>query len=277
MKLAVLADIHANLRAFEAVLYDIDAWQPDKVIVAGDTVNRGPLPCECWLRVQERIQSQGWHVITGNHEEYILEWAAPNTRPTGPLADIYQPTAWTVEQLNEHVDELRELSAEYSFIGPDGGEVRVRHGSMLGSSAGIFPKSSEDDIRRKMSPPPAVFLVAHTHRPLVKKVDDTLIVNVGAVGLPFDGDKRAGYARLTKQNGNWQPEIVRVNYNYDQAMEDLRISGFNPESGPLGDLIRIELLESRSQLFQWGVLFEERVLAGELSVGQAVTEFISNP
>ena len=44
MKLAVLADIHANLPALLAVLDSIDAWRPDAVVVAGDIVNRGPRP-----------------------------------------------------------------------------------------------------------------------------------------------------------------------------------------------------------------------------------------
>ena len=47
MKIAVLADIHGNLPALEAVAAHVEAWQPDRVIVAGDLVNRGPRPLEC--------------------------------------------------------------------------------------------------------------------------------------------------------------------------------------------------------------------------------------
>ena len=39
MKLAVLSDIHGNWPALEAVAADIDAWQPDLVVVNGDVVN----------------------------------------------------------------------------------------------------------------------------------------------------------------------------------------------------------------------------------------------
>ena len=47
MKIALLADIHANFSALQTVSADIETWQPDLVIVAGDLVNRGPKPKEC--------------------------------------------------------------------------------------------------------------------------------------------------------------------------------------------------------------------------------------
>jgi predicted phosphodiesterase len=47
MKLAVLADVHANWQALQAVAADLERWQPDRVVVAGDVINRGPRPLEC--------------------------------------------------------------------------------------------------------------------------------------------------------------------------------------------------------------------------------------
>ncbi|MBP9903478.1 MAG: metallophosphoesterase family protein, partial [Verrucomicrobia bacterium] len=38
MKIALLADIHSNLAALEAVLARVDELKPDRVIVAGDVV-----------------------------------------------------------------------------------------------------------------------------------------------------------------------------------------------------------------------------------------------
>ena len=58
MKLAVLADIHANWPALQAVTEHLEAWQPDQVIVDGDTVNRGPRPAECLRFVQDRQRKQ---------------------------------------------------------------------------------------------------------------------------------------------------------------------------------------------------------------------------
>ncbi|NTU66001.1 MAG: metallophosphoesterase, partial [Chloroflexi bacterium] len=68
MKLAVLADIHSNWRALQAVADHIEQWQPDRVVVAGDVINRGPRPVEC----ADFILARGWAWVRGNHEEYVL-------------------------------------------------------------------------------------------------------------------------------------------------------------------------------------------------------------
>ena len=94
MKLAVLADIHANLAALQRVVEDIDAWRPDVVVVGGDVVNRGPQPAECLAFVLERQRTHGWRTVLGNHEEYVIQQAGPNPPghrrfgghlPTNPL------------------------------------------------------------------------------------------------------------------------------------------------------------------------------------------------
>lgn len=77
MKLAVLADIHANLAVLERVVEVIDAWQPDVVLVGGDVINRGPLPAECLALALERQRTHGWLTVLGNHEEYVIQQAGP--------------------------------------------------------------------------------------------------------------------------------------------------------------------------------------------------------
>ncbi len=82
MKVAVLADIHANLAAFTAVIADIERWQPDAVIIAGDIINRGPLPRPC-LELALRMRTErGWYVLRGIMKgtcyttTTIFRWAA---------------------------------------------------------------------------------------------------------------------------------------------------------------------------------------------------------
>jgi predicted phosphodiesterase len=50
MKTAILVDIHGSRQAMETVIAHLDTWQPDHVIVNGDTVNRGPCSLECWQK-----------------------------------------------------------------------------------------------------------------------------------------------------------------------------------------------------------------------------------
>ena len=51
MRVAIIADIHGNAGALDAVLNDLQQQGADRVIVNGDVVNRGPDSVE----VMERL------------------------------------------------------------------------------------------------------------------------------------------------------------------------------------------------------------------------------
>ena len=99
MKIAVLADIHANLSALKTANDHIEIWNPDYVIIAGDIVNRGPRPMECFQFVREKQLNYGWKLIRGNHEEYVLHNINPRTQFTCTEVGVHRATIWTGEQL----------------------------------------------------------------------------------------------------------------------------------------------------------------------------------
>ena len=68
MRIAVLSDVHANLRAFEAVLAEIDAGRFDGIWCLGDIVGYGPKPNECAALLQERATI----CLAGNHDLVVL-------------------------------------------------------------------------------------------------------------------------------------------------------------------------------------------------------------
>lgn len=277
MKLAVLADIHANLPALQAVLEDIDAWHPDAVVVAGDIVNRGPRPLECLRLVQQRERSQGWLSLLGNHEEYVIHQTRPDAPRCGPAFEIFQSSYWTLQQLNGDVAALEALPFTQSLTAPDGSEARIVHASTRGTRDGVFPTTPDEQLRQQMGRPRVpLFVVGHTHWPLVRRLDGTLVVNVGAVGMPFDGDPRASYGQLTWRNGQWQAEIVRVPYDRSETERDYVTAGFLDAAGPLAMLMLVELRRARSQLYGWSVAYEKAVLAGELSVAESVRLYLAS-
>ena len=53
MKIAIIADPHANYFALQATIDHVESWKPDAVVVVGDLVNRGPRPSECLHLVLE--------------------------------------------------------------------------------------------------------------------------------------------------------------------------------------------------------------------------------
>ncbi|MEK7485526.1 MAG: metallophosphoesterase [Planctomycetota bacterium] len=70
-KIAILADIHSNLAALEAVFEDMDREGPiDRVICLGDVVGYGPQPKECLDLLLTRASPSD--IILGNHEAALI-------------------------------------------------------------------------------------------------------------------------------------------------------------------------------------------------------------
>jgi putative phosphoesterase len=275
MKLAILSDVHANLAALEAVIDDIDRWRPDQVIVGGDVINRGPRPRECLDLVLDRVRTQGWQCVLGNHEEYVLSHAAPDAVRSGPRFEIHRNSFWTYQQLQADLATLAAWPFQHD-VQYANSAVRVVHASMLGTRAGIYRETTDAELRQKIAPPPDVLIVGHTHKPLIRTLDQTLVVNVGAVGLPFDGDVRASYGQLAWQAGNWQVEVKRVAYDRARADRDFEITGYLDQVGPLGYLIRDELQRAQSNLAEWAGAYEQAVLAGEITPAESVRRYFQD-
>ena len=280
MKFAVLADIHANYPALQTVTDHIERWQPDKVIVAGDIVNRGPNPIECLKLVQEKQVSDGWQVVRGNHEEYVIGFADPDSTFSKIEYKIFECSHWTYQQLGEDLSALKEMPFYLDVSGSEIDNARVVHASMAGSSDGVFPFTSDIQLRNKIqtaeSSPPPLMCVAHTHFPLMRRVDKTQVINVGAVGLPFDGDHRAAYGQFTWRDNQWFADIVRLNYDRQQAERNFSQNGFIDGAGPLSLLILDELRTAQSRLFQWTMEFQSHILAGQITVEDSVSRFLES-
>lgn len=68
MRIALIADVHSNLPALEAVLREIRTHRPECIVSLGDQVNLGPLPRETLAL----LRAEGVTCLHGNHERYIL-------------------------------------------------------------------------------------------------------------------------------------------------------------------------------------------------------------
>lgn len=275
MKLAVLADVHANFAALQAISAHIEAWRPDRVVVAGDLVNRGPHPAECLQFVQEKQRAQGWLLVRGNHEDYVLSNARPDAPSSGPAFEVNRPSHWTYERMNKDVSALEAMPFEQRLPTLDGKDACIVHASMRGNRDGIYPTTPDETLAAQIGDGPSLLCVGHTHIPLIRRLNGTLVVNVGSAGLPFDGNTYPAYAQLTWQDGNWEANIVRVPYDLQQAERDFYESGYLEEAGPLIDLVLIELRSARSLLFHWSAAYQARALSGEISMRASVDEFIA--
>ena len=273
MKVAVFGDVHANRTALEAVIDHVEHWKPDVVVSVGDVVNRGPSSAGTLQLLREKSIANGWQMLRGNHEDYIIHQAQPDAEREGPLFECFYQAFWTYQQLGKDVSVIERWEDVAEVAGPDRSLVRIAHGSVLGNSKGIFPGSSDEDLVKKGGRPlPAVFVGGHTHLAFSRKVKDTLFVNAGSVGIPFDGDWRAGYAQLTFFDGCWHEELIRLAYDREATLNEYRQSGFLSEAGPIAWLVLGEYLYARSQLYIWHRDYLEIVSAGERTIEACVRE-----
>jgi predicted phosphodiesterase len=273
-KIAILADIHGNLAAFEAVIADLEMVKPDEVIVAGDFQNRGPQPKE----VTDLIIQKQWRTLRGNHEDYVIQQARDGAS-ADPL-DYYNwlPARWTAKQVKENIDWLQTLPISMTLEGPDGSNVVIAHGSARSNAEGIFPTTSDDHAQELIGrPAPSLFCCAHTHVPLERTVSSTQVFNVGSVGFPFDGDHRAAYGVIEWYQGKWRTQLRRVVYPWSKTSMFFDLFNLYHEAGPLVRLIQRELESARPHLTPFWWLYESSIRAGELDIFKAIDHYVKLP
>jgi hypothetical protein len=82
MRLAILADIHGNVFALEAVLADLEQRRVDQIVNLGDCVS-GPL----WPReTAELLMRLDWPSIRGNHDRWVTDWPPEKHYPSDAFA-----------------------------------------------------------------------------------------------------------------------------------------------------------------------------------------------
>jgi predicted phosphodiesterase len=278
MKIAALGDIHGNYQALITVLDDLQSWQPDLVLVLGDIVNRGPRSKDCFDLIREKSADPTWHVIKGNHEGYVLNFEDPDFSRQGVDFALRQVIYWTYQTLaRKDLNQLSQLPIEIKIDLPGLGLIQGAHASTAGDRTGIYPSTPDNRMSGLIPENADLFAVGHTHQPLVRSVGNTMVINTGSVGLPFDGDTRAAYAQIIYQDHTWQAEIARVAYDLEAAVSDFYQVGFIPEGGPLADLILAELRLGWPQLGKWFKKYETAVRKNAISLKDAVYEFLKNP
>lgn len=138
MKIAVLADIHANLAALQAVIEDLDGWNPDLVVVADDLVLHMEAAC-------------GWRVIRGNHERYVLNYEHEMRRPelprSGPRYELSRIVGWAHGQVAQQLDRVAALP-EQLRIGLGDEALAVYHASLRHDRDGDTRALPPADCRR---------------------------------------------------------------------------------------------------------------------------------
>src|SRR5436853_5449694 len=182
MRIAVVADIHGNVRALRAVMDDIKQVAPDRVVNLSDCAS-GPLEAAETIDV---LMSLAWTTIRGNHDRWLLE-KTPDTMGRSDAAAF-------AELKNHHHAWLSTLEETATIE-----DIFLCHGTP-GSDTTYMLETVEEDrgvrlatqaevSRRLGSEHAPIVLCGHTHVPrIVRLADGRTVINPGSVGLPAFND-----------------------------------------------------------------------------------------
>ncbi|CAH1651296.1 Metallophosphoesterase [Hyphomicrobiales bacterium] len=236
MRIAVLADIHANREALDAVREAVAAEAPDAIVIAGDIVGYGPDPAYA-VDVVADYAAGGARVVLGNHDQAVLE------EDRGMNRVARDAIRWTRDQLStEHraflaglplaVAEEDRLYVHASADEP--GRWRYVHDAQ--AAAPSFDATGARLIVCGHTHVPAVFY-ARAGRPPVafRPLDDQPapllatrrhLVVAGSVGQPRDRNPAACFALI-----DFERQCVsmrRVPYDAETTARKVLAAGLPP-------------------------------------------------
>ena len=195
MRVAVLADIHGNLPALQAVLRDVAAVGADAVVLNGDIAD-GPMPAQTLDCLEEMGERAIW--VRGNSDRSLAAAFDGTFQPSGlstnPPADYF---TWCAERIGQaHRDRLASLPLTVTLDIDGLGPVAFCHGTARDDNEFILVDSPIEHYQAAFASvtEPTVVL-GHTHMPFDRLADRRRFLNPGSVGLSY-GHAGAAWALL---------------------------------------------------------------------------------
>ena len=218
VKIAVMADIHANLNALEAVLQDAERRGITVFLNAGDIIGFGAFPNE----VIQTLYSKNALSVIGNFDLEVLD---KNIRGKGPKKFALEYARKTLTKAYETY--LRTLPSKLELEIAHK-KLLMIHGTPDSVDEHLYHDTPEERFQEVAKTAGADLIVfGHSHEQFTKKADGALFINPGSVGRPGDGNPQAAYAAITASP--FSVELVRVSYDVEAAADALRRKGA-PES-----------------------------------------------
>jgi predicted phosphodiesterase len=209
--LGILYDVHGNLAALEAVLGEAEREGVDHWLLGGDYCVFGPWPVETLERLRA-LEEATW--LRGNGERWLVD--PPQDMPPEQLAFIHAALAASIAALPAvDVDELVGLPAH-----AEREDAFYCHGSPLSDVDSFSPATGEEDERLLAGVTEQQVVFGHSHLQFRRAgPNGTELVNPGSVGMPLDGDTRAGWA-IRRDDG--ELDLRRTGYDVAPAVEKMR-------------------------------------------------------
>lgn len=271
-RLAVLSDIHGNLPALQAVISDLENFDVDHLVVAGDVINFGPFS----RQTAELVIEKGWPVIRGNNEYFLLDYKTPRAPVEWSDPIQFAPIAWLDRQFHP---DLRTRIASWpdtlNLRFRDAPPIQVFHGTPASPWDSIYWTLSDEEIERLLSSVEANYMICgHTHLPMDRQSGRWHLFNPGSVGVPIDGIFSASYMILDGDEQGWKATLRRIPFDYQALFEEFERSGYNKESGPIGRLT-VELYKTARPMLGF-LRWREKYRSESPLTYELVEEYLEN-
>jgi predicted phosphodiesterase len=232
MRIAVIADIHGNALALQAVLADMNRRSVDRVVNLGDVVS-GPL----WPReTMQLLSGRDWTTIRGNHDRVV----AANDHGAMGASDHYA--------FGELDTGHRHWLGTLPMTQDIGCGILAFHATPADDTAYLVEqvhdrrliRGSAAAIQRRLGDVKArIALCGHSHLPhLIQLPNGPLILNPGSVGLPaYDdlganephvsesGSPFARYVVLTVDGDQVSVDMIALSYPWETAAQQAERNG----------------------------------------------------
>ena len=224
MKYAILADIHGNLEALEAVLINSEEEKIDRFIALGDLVGYGVDPVACINRLRE----YNFTCVLGNHDQALVE-----NRYVRELNYLGRDTILRSRDLvtKEELDYIKSFGFRHIEY-----DAAFSHANPIEPESWLHMFMHRDISWCLQRLDWRVAFVGHTHHPIIYCNNGSqvaplassavsierhrFLINPGSVGQPRDGDNRAAYAVWDVDSE--YVSLRRVEYPFEVTQKKLR-------------------------------------------------------
>lgn len=213
MNLAVFSDIHGNIYSLEKALEKMQAYRPDGYLFLGDMAGYYYYQNECISLLNNLPNLIS---IKGNHDEYFIN-SLKDKKYLKELDTKYGRAYTMLHQsiTAESLDFFNNLSTC---------EKNKLYEAYHGSPNNYLQEYIYPDTDIKFDTRVPIVFLGHTHYPMKKEVNDTLILNPGSIGQPRDYNQGSFIIVDTEDK---KVENIRYEYNKKSLIDTVIASNDN--------------------------------------------------
>ncbi len=241
MLLAILADIHANVTALNAVLKECRARQVEKFIFLGDLIDYGMRPNEV-IEIIKDLDDDFLAEIWGNHEKAVLDNDTTRFASDRGRAMLHYTQKKLTPASLSYINERMNPKGE-ALLNISGQKFLLLHG-ILGDP--YWGKFTPAELTRAEYAPYDYVLTAHSHvphyfevlfaadSPTTRNKKKTIFINPGSVGQPRNINPCAQFGILDTKTTAYTHLAIPYDFAAEQKLYSIEVDAFYRDRLSLG-------------------------------------------